>query len=97
VPIKACPSPGDTSNPDTALADPGYSHGTFAVGTGANSIGIVVSTSPFGVGSAFIRFDPLTKDMCKDGGWQNIQSSPPFKNQGDCVSFVATGGTNPPG
>ena len=34
------------------------------------------------------------KDQCKDGGWQTF-SSPSFKNQGDCVSYFATGGTNP--
>src|SRR6476646_3433729 len=31
---------------------------------------------------------PTTKDDCKNGGWKNF--SPAFKNQGDCVSFVAT-------
>jgi hypothetical protein len=32
---------------------------------------------------------------CKDGGWQSFTSSPgPFKNQGDCVSFFASGGRN---
>ncbi len=36
---------------------------------------------------------PTTKDECKDGGWQTFDV---FKNQGDCVSFVATGGKNPP-
>ena len=34
------------------------------------------------------------KDQCKNGGWRNF-SSPTFKNQGDCVSFFATGGRNP--
>ena len=33
-----------------------------------------------------------SKERCKDGGWQSFG----FKNQGDCVSFVATGGKNPP-
>jgi hypothetical protein len=33
-----------------------------------------------------------TKSECKNGGWRNF---PAFKNQGDCVSFVATGGKNP--
>ncbi len=37
---------------------------------------------------------PTTKDDCKNGGWQTF--NPPFKNQGDCVSFVATKGKNPP-
>jgi hypothetical protein len=36
---------------------------------------------------------PETKEQCKDGGWQTYGI---FKNQGDCVSFVATGGKNPP-
>lgn len=32
---------------------------------------------------------------CKDGGWENFTSLPgPFKNQGDCVSYFATGGKN---
>jgi hypothetical protein len=35
-----------------------------------------------------------SKDQCKDGGWQN-STAPVFKNQGDCVSFFATGGRNP--
>jgi hypothetical protein len=30
---------------------------------------------------------------CKKGGWKTLG---PFKNQGDCVSFVSTGGKNPP-
>ena len=38
---------------------------------------------------------PTTKDQCKNGGWQNYGTT--FKNQGDCVSFVATGGKNEPG
>ena len=33
-----------------------------------------------------------SKEQCRDGGWQSFG----FKNQGDCVSFVATGGKNPP-
>ena len=36
---------------------------------------------------------PTSKDQCKNGGWRTFGG---FKNQGDCVSFVATGGTNPP-
>jgi hypothetical protein len=37
---------------------------------------------------------PTSMEQCKDGGWQSYGV---FKNQGDCVSFVATGGKNPPG
>ncbi len=36
---------------------------------------------------------PDTKDQCKKGGWKEYGV---FKNQGDCVSFVATGGKNRP-
>jgi hypothetical protein len=36
---------------------------------------------------------PTSKDQCKHGGWRNF---PGFKNQGACVSFVATGGKDPP-
>lgn len=36
---------------------------------------------------------PFSKDQCKDGGWQTFGV---FKNQGDCVSYVATDGNNPP-
>jgi hypothetical protein len=34
------------------------------------------------------------KNQCKDGGWEDF-TSPAFKNQGDCVSYFATGGQNP--
>jgi hypothetical protein len=37
---------------------------------------------------------PTTKEQCKNGGWKAFGI---FKNQGDCLSFVATGGKNPPG
>lgn len=35
----------------------------------------------------------LTKEQCGDGGHEGFG----FKNQGDCVSFVETGGNNEPG
>jgi hypothetical protein len=37
---------------------------------------------------------PTSKDQCENGGWRNF---PGFKNQGNCVSWVATHGNNPPG
>jgi hypothetical protein len=36
---------------------------------------------------------PTSKDQCKNGGWKTFGV---FKNQGDCVSYVATRGKNPP-
>jgi hypothetical protein len=37
---------------------------------------------------------PTSKEQCKHGGWRTYGV---FKNQGDCISFVATGGKNPRG
>lgn len=39
---------------------------------------------------------PTTKNDCKKDGWRHLfdTAGKPFKNQGDCVSFVATGGKN---
>jgi hypothetical protein len=36
---------------------------------------------------------PTSKEQCNNGGWRTYGV---FKNQGDCVSFVATKGKNPP-
>jgi hypothetical protein len=36
---------------------------------------------------------PTAKEQCKNGGWKAFGV---FENQGDCVSFVETGGKNPP-
>lgn len=40
---------------------------------------------------------PSTIDDCLNGGWQSLADTQgnPFVNQGDCVSFVASGGRNP--
>ncbi len=35
----------------------------------------------------------ITKDQCKNDGWKSYDV---FKNQGDCVSFVATVGKGKP-
>jgi hypothetical protein len=36
---------------------------------------------------------PTSKEQCNNNGWRTFGV---FKNQGDCVSFVATGGKNQP-
>ena len=36
---------------------------------------------------------PASKQQCKHGDWRNF---PDFKNEGQCVSFVATGGKKQP-
>ena len=53
-------------------------------------------TDPLGMGDLHVvdaQPFPTSKDQCKNGAWKNFGA---FKNQGDCVSFVATGGKNPP-
>lgn len=37
---------------------------------------------------------PTSIAQCRNGGWETF---PQFKNLGDCVRFVATGGKHPPG
>jgi hypothetical protein len=40
-----------------------------------------------------VRLLPTTKEQCRNGGWRSFGV---FKNQGDCVSFVATKERNQP-
>jgi hypothetical protein len=64
---------------------------TFFSGPGLYTVEI---TFPFStVQSLEVDCLPNSKDECKEGGWRTFGV---FKNQGDCVSFVATGGKNPP-
>lgn len=75
------PLPGPTS----CSAFPGpFQTGLLPVFTNEAGDIVVTDTQPF----------PTTKDQCKNGGWRSYNV---FKNQGACVSFVATGGKNPPG
>ena len=62
--------------------------------TSAPGVISVTITSPFSTTQSLeVDCLPNNKDECKNGGWQDFGI---FKNQGDCVSFVATGGKNPP-
>lgn len=71
---------------------------TSALTSGTNTISIVASNQG-GPGGLLALLDithtplraPATKDDCKNGGWGSF-NNPAFTNQGDCVSFVATGG-----
>jgi quercetin dioxygenase-like cupin family protein len=40
---------------------------------------------------------PLTVDECRNGGWSAFTYPRTFSNEGECVQFVATGCTSPPG
>ena len=51
---------------------------------------VMINTTTYTFEEDVVRGD---KDKCKKGGWKDFTSSPgPFKNQGDCVSYFATGG-----
>lgn len=64
------------------------------------SVGVVLGLANVVPASAAIIIDPeppvlpTKTEQCKKGGWENYNGL--FKNQGDCVSYVATGGKNLP-
>lgn len=68
--------------------------GKYAGATGGGTVTYDGASSTTVLQGTIVLPLPTSKDQCKDGGWQNYDG---FKNQGDCVSFVATDGTNPPG
>ena len=76
-------------------AGSGYVTG-FTVSTNFPTTAGAAQTTPAGDPDAFvakIATLPTSTDQCKNGGWKTFGV---FKNQGDCVSFVASNGRNPP-
>jgi hypothetical protein len=52
---------------------------------------VMINTTTY----TFETVNPSDKETCKKGGWMTFTSAPgPFRNQGDCVSYFATGGKN---
>jgi hypothetical protein len=66
---------------------PYFAHGVNASGAAVERVGSLRVTANV------VQCFPATKDQCKNGGWASYGI---FKNQGDCVSYVATGGRNAP-
>ncbi len=66
-----------------------------SAGSGGDAL-VTVRTTQFSTWSFGRLATPQSKDDCKNGGWQHLADAQgrPFKNQGDCVSYVATGGKN---
>lgn len=80
---------GASATPFTASAElhPGVNELTFDGWDLGNPEGVDYA--------ATVTYTSLdSADQCKKGGWQAFGV---FKNQGDCVSYVATGGGNAPG
>ncbi len=71
---------------------------TLAAGSGyqigaANNDTVTIADNDGTANPARKRVTRTDKDQCKKGGWRTFGN---FKNQGDCVSWFATGGKNPP-
>jgi hypothetical protein len=79
---------GQTVTGIQLVVDSGWA---FADGEQTNLVdNVVINDTTF----TFTR-TPTAKDECKNGGWATFTELG-FKNQGDCVSYVATGGRNTP-
>jgi hypothetical protein len=78
-----------TYTPDSTPATPVRSD-TITASYGGDDL----HTGSSGSAQVTVTSLPTSKDQCKNGGWQQYGV---FKNQGDCVSFVATGGNNAAG
>jgi hypothetical protein len=72
----------------------------FGVNIGSNNPSYNVEADLVNFNGTTYNFEPYVvatdKDACKNGGWMNLADSngKSFKNQGDCVSYVATHGKN---
>ena len=65
----------------------------FGVNIGSNNPSYNVEADLVSYNGTAYDFEPTltptSKDACKDGGWSTF-NTPVFKNQGDCVSFIAS-------
>ncbi|MGH9050108.1 MAG: right-handed parallel beta-helix repeat-containing protein [Acidimicrobiia bacterium] len=85
---------GDSSGPSGD--GPGSGDSANAPGTGAFDFEPwLTAPAPGGACNGPLPI-PTSQDDCKKNGWmtRTDDTGRPFKNQGDCVSYVATGGQN---
>jgi hypothetical protein len=71
---------------------------TTGVLAAVGAISVASAASPKNTSSNVV-LTGYAKEDCKNGGWKtflNADGSQMFKNQGDCVSYFATGGKNQP-
>jgi len=54
-----CDAPGDIIDPDVAVTDPSYSHGSVFLLAGLHAVDIFMDLSPYGGGGAWVRVDPV--------------------------------------
>jgi choice-of-anchor C domain-containing protein len=92
----------DTVAAGNTLANMKWAAQTYSfTATSASTTLTFTSTTATAYGPALddvrvVAATPTAKDDCKNGGWQHLTDGQghTFKNQGDCVSFVATKGKN---
>jgi hypothetical protein len=97
---------GSISSLDSYLEYTFATPGTYYIEVGSCCSSPGQPTNPVWAGTSYTlqvsieSTGPQTKEECKKNGWKNFENpdgSPMFKNQGDCVSYVATHGKNEPG
>jgi hypothetical protein len=71
------------ANPDAVIV------GGYGNNQGSGNGGLITAVDALTFNSTTYDFEraPLSKDDCKKGGWESYGT---FKNQGDCVSSVAS-------
>ena len=92
----------DTAAAANTLADMKWSTKTFTFTAASATTSLTFTSTTAGFfGPALDKVTvaaatPATKAECKHGGWRHMTDGHghTFKNQGDCVSFVATHGKN---
>lgn len=72
VPMGFCPDPGDTEDPDVALAGGAYSAGAFTLPAGAHALSIQAIANPHGAGAGYVRVDAAPANPCTFGTATNI-------------------------
>lgn len=91
----AGPTVGTDVDPDAVFWKSDF--GPLYPDSGAGGVGVFRHSdgwTPYVPAVQFTTFAfPVTKDDCKEGSWQNLvrPNFTPFKNQGACVTHVATG------
>jgi hypothetical protein len=93
----ACANEGPKTFSYTLLIGPFAAIGPLSITNTATFIGLDTGargSSSWTVNGEVRRRLPVAKEECKKDGWRTYGV---FKNQGDCVSYVATGGKNTPG
>ena len=67
----------------------------FGINIGSNNPSYNVEADLVTYNGTAYNFEPTltpsSKNACKDGGWSTF-NTPTFKNQGDCVSYIASNG-----